>query len=133
MQATNFEWQRHSPGKLGVSHFDELLKFLDLQLQAAESSTHESTKSAFKSKMLHVSKVESGHSSKLAEASCSKPTQSTKHGVSCLACKVRKHPLYMCSKFKALPCGQHATMAFKNELCINCLKPGHFQSQRLLT
>ena len=67
-----------------------------------------------------MSNVASAHSLKLAEASCIKPAKSTKHGVSCLACKVhvRKHPLYSYSIFKALPCGQCAAMAIKNELCI---------------
>ena len=33
------------------------------------------------------------YSTKLAETSCSKPVKLTKHGVSSLACKVRKHLL----------------------------------------
>ena len=62
--------------------------------------------------------VASAHSTTLAEASGSKRAKSMNNCVSCLACKVRKHPLYSCSKFKALPYGQRAAMAIKNELCI---------------
>ena len=67
-QPTNFEWQRYSQSKPGVSHFDKLLKFLDQRALAAESSTRECTKSTFKSKVLHVSNMASTHFWQLAEA-----------------------------------------------------------------
>ena len=38
-QATSFEWHRHIQGTLKVPHHSELIKFLDLRAQAAESAT----------------------------------------------------------------------------------------------
>ena len=72
-QETKFEWQRYSQDKPDVPPVDKLLKFLDLRAQAVESSTHESIKHTVKSKVFHVSNVASTDSTKLAEASCSKP------------------------------------------------------------
>ena len=40
-QATAFEWQRHIQGTSVVPHHGELLKFLDLQAQASQSTTSE--------------------------------------------------------------------------------------------
>ena len=93
-------------------------------MQAAESSTHESIKRTIKSNQFTVSNVANTR----LKASCSEPAKSMKH-VSFLACKVRKHLLYSCSRFMALPCRQCVAMANINELCNNCLKPGHFWSQ----
>ena len=45
---------------------------------------------------------------------------------SCVICKVEKHPLYTCSKFRALPHANKMSVLKSNNLCINCLRPGHF-------
>ena len=41
----------------------------------------------------------------------------------CVLCKSERHPLYICQKFKSF-----SQMLWSNNLCINCLKPGHFTS-----
>ena len=44
----------------------------------------------------------------------------------CVACQSGRHPLYACPKFKSLPHGKMFTLLKANDLCLNCLKPGHF-------
>ena len=44
---------------------------------------------------------------------------------SCVACK-EKHPLYLCSKFRAMPHDEKRSLLKSNALCLNCLRPGHF-------
>ena len=40
-----------------------------------------------------------------------------------------KHPLYVCSRFKALSHEQMVSTLKLNNLCLNCLQPGHFVRQ----
>ena len=49
---------------------------------------------------------------------------------SCALCKNEKHPLYVCTRFKSLPRDKMMSTIIKsNELCLNCLRPGHFSKQ----
>jgi len=43
----------------------------------------------------------------------------------CSLCKTQKHPLYVCPQFRSLPHDKMLTMVRSNNLCLNCLKPGH--------
>ena len=55
---------------------------------------------------------------------------STTHPVSsCILCKSERHPLYACSKFKALPHDKMISILKSNGICMNCLGPGHFVKQ----
>ena len=55
---------------------------------------------------------------------------STTHPVSsCILCKSERHPLYACSKFKALPHDKMISTLKSNGICMNCLGPGHFVKQ----
>ena len=45
---------------------------------------------------------------------------------SMLELKLDPHPLFSCGKFKALPQERMMSIVKSNELCLNCLRPGHF-------
>ena len=47
----------------------------------------------------------------------------------CVICKTEKHPLYSCIKFRALPQTSKMSILKSNDLCVNCLRPGHFVKQ----
>lgn len=40
----------------------------------------------------------------------------------CTVCKVKKHPLYMCEKFKQLPVHKRIEVVKDSKLCYNCLR-----------
>ena len=44
-------------------------------------------------------------------------------------CKTEKHPLYGCTKFKSMPHDKKVPTLKTNDLCMNCLGPGHFVRQ----
>ena len=44
-------------------------------------------------------------------------------------CKADKHPLYACTKFKSMSNDQKVSTLITNDLCLNCLGPGHFVKQ----
>ena len=44
---------------------------------------------------------------------------------SCIICKER-HPLYVCGQFKSLSRDRKLSVLRSNNLCLNCLGPGHF-------
>ena len=48
-------------------------------------------------------------------------------GNNCIVCNDgSKHPLYACSRFKALSHENKLILLKNSKLCFNCLKPGHF-------
>ena len=47
----------------------------------------------------------------------------------CILCKKSKHTLNNCSKFKSFTHEKMMTTIKSNDLCINCLKPGHYLKQ----
>ena len=44
-------------------------------------------------------------------------------------CKTGTHPLFTCGKFKSLPHDGMVAAIKSNNLCLNCLRPGHFVKQ----
>ena len=44
----------------------------------------------------------------------------------CVICMTDKHPLYACSKFRSMPHDKKTSTLKENDLCMNCLGPGHF-------
>ena len=46
--------------------------------------------------------------------------------MSCIACKKEKHPPYACPKFRALGHDDMASLLKANNLCLNCMRPGHY-------
>ena len=44
-------------------------------------------------------------------------------------CKIDKHPLYVCSRFKSQPHDKMIAILRANDLCMNCLKSGHYVKQ----
>ena len=115
--ATMFEWQRDSSTLTDTPHYDEFLKFINLRAQASEHSVIES------SKRTH-SELKKGPQNKSFAAHTANISQSMSEP--CVLCKTVSHPLYSCSKFKALPHDRKTATVKSNDLCINCLRPGHF-------
>ena len=120
---TMFEWQKHSQSSTGVPHYEELLKFIDLRAQAYETSVAESAKRQPR----HESSMRKSFASSKPVSLFTNHTESTKD--QCIACKADKHPLYACAKFKSMPHDQKVSMLKANDLCLNCLGPGHFVKQ----
>ena len=121
-QTTLFEWQRHSQSSTDVSHYEDLLKFLNLRAQASENSV--SDKKQHKNDT-HLMKP-FGHNEMIS----SHAAHAVDSGVGvCVACKTEKHPLYACSKYKSLAHDQKVSILKEHGICINCLRPGHFVRQ----
>ena len=112
--ATMFEWQKHTQTFTEVPHYQELLEFIDLRARASEASADSGKKSGGGNK-----KFTGGQ--RVASFAGTADTTPT-----CVFCKSGKHPLYMCIKFKNLPHDKMLSTLKANDLCINCLKPGHF-------
>ncbi len=121
-----FEWQKHSQDHTDVPPYRELLEFIDLRARASETSPPDSRR---------FTTIRSDHQQFKKGMSVSKHitsypvTTSDKLMSQCVSCKIEKHPLYMCTKFKALPHTGKMSILKANELCINCLRPGHFVRQ----
>lgn len=47
----------------------------------------------------------------------------------CAICKTERHSLFTCPQFKALAPDKKMSTVKSNNLCINCLRPGHFVKQ----
>ena len=47
----------------------------------------------------------------------------------CVACKTEKHALFTCPDFKSMSQDKMISTLQSNELCLNCLRPGHFSRQ----
>ena len=110
-----FEWQRHSQDSREVHHYTALLEFLDLRAHASENSISDTNQKC------------------QAAAFPEKPTMKLSYhviiGDTCVACKLSKHPLYTCRKFRSLPHGQMIAILKEHGCCINCLMPEHFVKQ----
>ena len=107
---TMFEWQRHSQAETGVPHYNKLLEFIGYRAQASESlGTNSYKKSNKDDKKLpkHIPSFPSSTSSV------------------CIACKVDRHPLYICQHFKGLSHDQKVSLLKANNICLNCLASGH--------
>ena len=121
-ETTLFEWQKHSQEKVEeVPHYRDILEFIDLRAQAAESIAIPSKKQSVQSgkKPAHFGRV------------ASYTATSDESGVRshCLICVSERHPLYTCPKFKAMSHDEKRSTLRKNNLCLNCLGSGHFVKQ----
>ena len=126
---TMFEWQRHSQESADVPHFSKLLEFLNLRAQLLEflnlrAQASETSVSHHKSspRSGNPSDRRGHHPSKSVTAFAS----NTDPSPNCILCGTNKHPLYACATFKSLPHEKMLSTLKDNNLCLNCLKPGHF-------
>ena len=120
-QTTMFEWRRHGQSNIDVPHYDDLLKFLDLRAQAAESSTPNSYK-----QLPVKSEPRSAPYTPRAPSSKSVPSfAAISTPITCVACKSGTHPLYACTNFRGLDYNGKMSTVRSNNLCLNCLHPGH--------
>ena len=113
---TRFEWQKSSQESTDVPHYTELLEFLNLRAQASESTSSEQRRQTDTRK--HPSFRSISHTSSVSAAN--------NH---CVVCKTEKHPLYACTRFKALSRDKVIETLKSNNLCMNCLRPGHYAKQ----
>ena len=119
-QTTMFEWQRHSQSSIDVPPPGDLLKFLDMRAQAAESSAPGKHSIRPEAHMPH------SHSPR-PTASKSVPSfvAAVSTPINCVVCKSGSHPLYSCTNFKALEYNEKMSTVKSNNLCLNCLHHGH--------
>ena len=113
------EWQRHSQESTDVPHYQQLLSFIDLRAQASESTISDVAKRASRNDTLPRRNAPPGRP--VASFAASADSDASK----CVICK-EKHPLYACSKFKAMAHEERKSILKSNGLCINCMRPGHF-------
>ena len=118
---TMFEWQKHSHDTTRVPHYQDLLEFLNLRAQASETSISEQKKPR--------SEINTSKRSTTPGKPITSFTSTTHPVSSCILCKSERHPLYACSKFKALPHDKMISTLKSNGICMNCLGPGHFVKQ----
>ena len=116
---TIFEWQRYSQDSADVPHYKKLLEFIDLRAQASEAAVSDSGKKPFK--MDNTPPAKKNPPSVVSHIVSANPSTGN-----CVACDQDNHPLFVCSKFKALSHVEKMSMLKANNLCINCLRPGHF-------
>ena len=109
-----FEWQKHSQESTDVPHYQKLLDFIDLRAQASEVSASD----AVRKPKVDTYQVKKPYFKSVASHADPVPP--------CIVCKSEKHPLYICQKFKYFPHERMLSTLRSNNLCINCLKPGHF-------
>ena len=119
---TMFEWQKHSQSSSDVPPYQELLDFVDLRAQASEASTSEPTKRAPKNDSRPMTIKRGVNPNKPIASHAASADTATGN---CVLCKSDKHPLYICTKFKALPHDKMVSTLKSNGLCLNCLRPGH--------
>ena len=122
---TMFEWQKSSQEFDDVPHYTKLLEFLNLRAQVAESTTA-CTEQKGNNRGNHLNYKKrpfTKSTSFVANVSGSNPNSS------CIVCKIEKHPLYACTRFKTMPRDKKITVIKENNLCMNCLKSGHFCKQ----
>ena len=112
---TLIEWQKHSQAETDVPHYQDLLDFIDLRAQASEASC-----AAPKKQMQPSRKPHSGVTSYATSSDVDN---------SCVVCKTKKHPLYICTKFKAMSPEDKMQVVKVHHLCANCLGGGHFKNQ----
>ena len=115
-QNTLFEWHKHSGESTTVPHYNDLLEFINLRAQASDSL-------AALSKGSTPSANRKQSSSKPVASFAANASESSPN---CLICKTEKHPLYACPRFKLMSHEQMMEILKSNNLCINCLRPGHF-------
>ena len=88
-QPTMFEGQRHRKDSTDVPHYSALLEFLDLRAQTSENAVRRSDHKC---------------QTPMAVNKCYRHTKSYAVNIDdgCVDCKLGRHPLYACKKFKSL-------------------------------
>lgn len=114
-----FEWQKHSQESTDVPHYQKLLDFIDLRAQAAEVSISDAGKRS-RNDTWQAKRPNTGCKPVASHASIADSIPV------CVACKADKHPLHACPKFKSFPHSKMLSTLKSNNLCMNCLKAGHF-------
>ena len=109
-QTSTFAWQDHSHDERETPPYTALLEFLDRRARASENTTRESERKRL------ATIPDKGFPKSYA----------TNVEETCIACKSAKHPLYGCRVFQGFPRSKKLQTVTENELCLNCLKPGHF-------
>ena len=113
-----FEWQKHTQTSTDVPPYKDRLSFIDLRAQASETSLS-SNKRVAKSE---PTRRPSGPGRAVASFTASSKSVNAQ----CVLCTNEKHPLYACVEFKSLPHENKVSTLRENNLCMNCLNPGHF-------
>ena len=100
-----------------VPHYLKLLEFLNLRAQSSETCSHtqerRSGRFEYKKPFTSLKRIPA-HAGNVSEPNAV-----------CVVCKVEKHPLYACSKFKSLSHDKMLSTVRSSNLCLNCFKPGH--------
>lgn len=122
-QNTMFEWQKCSQESSEVPHYKDLLEFINLRAQASESVSSE-TKKFIRTEHHLPKRVPPSKPGPIVSIATSASNTDN-----CALCKNEKHPLYVCTRFKSLPRDKMMSTIKSNELCFNCLRPGHFSKQ----
>ena len=111
---TLFEWQKHDQDSATVSGYDKFLEFVNLRAQASECLLPERSSRPNRS------------DTPRRNFQPRSATFTAGVGNACVVCKADKHPLFACSQFKSMTRDKMMSTIRNNELCMNCLKPGHF-------
>ena len=111
---TMFEWQKESQSAEDIPPYVDLLDFINLRAQASEAAASDGGKKSPKDPKKQPNKV--GSYTGNVEPPPGK----------CVACKSDKHPLYTCSQFKSLSHEDKVSLLKSNNMCLNCLRSGHF-------
>ncbi len=112
---TMFEWQKASQDSKKTPHYDDLLKFLDLRAQTSETCSSEPRR--------HHHQIRKPFPKSAASFVANSQSPDAPN---CSICKTQKHPLYACPQFKLLPHDKMLSTVRSSNVCLNCLKPGHF-------
>ena len=113
-QASKFAWQQHTHERRDVPSIDELLEFVDWRAQASELSTSRDAERKYP------------NTEKKTKARNSYQVTTERR---CAACNKVSHPLYVCASFQAFPHEARLAIVKRQNLCMNCLRHGHFSSQ----
>jgi hypothetical protein len=114
---TLFEWQKHDQDSDKVSGYNKFLEFINLRAQASECLLPERSSRPNRSETPR-------RNFQPRSATFTAGVANT-----CVVCKGERHPLFTCPQFKAMPRDKMMSTVRTNELCLNCLKPGHFAKQ----
>lgn len=97
-----------------MPHYNTLLNFINVRAQAAEHSVSGANKSITGEERRNPRTLPSHNAGiKLTDTGA------------CIACKTATHPL-SCAKFKSMSHESRMVVIRENDLCQNCLRPGHF-------
>ena len=113
-RASKFAWQQSMRERRDIPSIDELLEFIDGRAQASESSIPYSSD--------HKPPV-------MEKKSKSRSSYQASTERKCVGCYEATHPLYSCGAFAAMSHEHRLARVRKHNLCLNCLRQGHYASQ----